>query len=406
MRWIALALLASLAAAIWWFDAPWPTRSVQWDQRYAAAADRADCEAELALIRVGIEADYPPAATALGELAERNACGYRSGQFDFEEEDASGAMIPRNVIERLSISYAQANEQLRRDLNNGWFLRTRIMAWLDRDTDSPNGNPHAALLDVVQACSDQLMAYDASPHWAALEATLRDAPLDPHRTSAEHNRRRLVCREVLYAASLTLRAASDQSLRIRGVLMQSQAADWGQSQAIAECLDFIPPPAETLRDPQFEPVLYCPSFGPHVPDWVALGYPAARTAWLDSLEPYHWPGESDAAFFAATPVWVAIHATIANHSVREAALSQLPQECEQVVNEVAARVERLQNAELPSAGIQYDEGIRQAWQCEPESLRAMAQFDAYYPPESFPAVSERWDWTFAPAGEDAPAAAR
>ncbi len=403
MRWIALALLASLAAAIWWFDAPWPARSAQWDQRYAEAAGREDCDDQLALIRVGVEADYPPAVAALGELAERNACGYRAGQFDYEESDNYPTrMVHRNRIERALADYAFSADQQRHDLNNGWLLRNRVMAWLDARATSPDASPHAALLHIAEACSDQLMVYSYSPHWAALEASLQANPLDPHWTAAERYRRRLACREVLYQASIPLRAADNRSLREFGRSMHSQAADWGQPQAISDCLDFSPPPARAWREPGFEAALYCPRHETRVPRWVVLGYPAARTAWLDSLDPGDWADDFDSWHSNATPVWVAIHATIGHHPIRETALSFLPPECAQIVNEVAARVERLQTAQSPLAGIRYDEDVLQAWHCEPASLQAHGAFDTYYVEEGFPLSVERWSSAFAPAAPDGP----
>tara|TARA_R110000868_G_scaffold193059_4_gene437726 strand:+ start:2063 stop:3265 length:1203 start_codon:yes stop_codon:yes gene_type:complete len=391
MRWIAFTLLACLAAALWWLDDPWPERSVAWDQRYGEAAGREDCAGQLALIRVGIEAHYPPAASALGELAVRNACGYQAGQFSFEDQDVNtGEPVMRDWLERRLRGYAGSTSILRHDLNNGWFLRNQVMAWFETRSQAASSAPHAALLHLVRSCADLLLPYSASPHWAALENALQAARPDSHQTATEIFQHSRACREIEYQTSVTLRQAESASLRERGRLMHSVAASDGHPQAIAECLALPPLSEDAGRQADIEPAVYCRLDAWQMRHWARLGNAAARTAWLDSVDLGAWADGGDGGWDAPTPVWVAIHATIGDHPIREAALSSLPAGCAQIVDAAAARLERLQTAQAPLPGLEYDEQLREVWPCEPAALRAVASFEAYYPEEGIPAFTEQW----------------
>ncbi|WP_417482078.1 hypothetical protein [Maricaulis sp.] len=401
MRWIALALLVSLAAAIWWFDAPWPTRSVHWDQRYAAAAARADCGEELALIRVGIEADYPPAATALGELAERNACGYRTGQFDYQAEGWDGQPVQGNQIDWLLSSYAQSTGPLRSDLHNGWFLRTRGMAWLDAVTRSEAASPHRALLRVASECADHLLDSSYATHWAALESSMQDNQPDPHRTAQAVYRQQQICREVFYESALVLRTSPSWQTREAGRFLHADALYLGYPQAIADCMDFVPAPPGTDELTSIEPVIHCPNLEPgQLLDWAGRGDAGARARWLETLDTRAWETGQYSGYDIPSPLWVAIHATIADHPIREIALTHLRDDCADTVDIIAERVRRLQSAQSPATGPVIDQVIRDAWLCEPDDIRAHHTFENYYPNEAFPPHHERWTAVLDPASPD------
>lgn len=399
MRWIAFILLTSLAVAIWWLDTPWPERSVQWDQRYHDAADRQDCADQLALIRVGVEADYPPAIIALGVLADRNACGYQAGQFDFTDEDLSGQVVHRDRIDLALRDYAESMRQLRYELNNGWFLRMQAMAWLAMPTADSADNSHAALLRLAHGCADQLPGYSYTTHWTELEDSLRAAHPDHHQTANAIREHRLACREVLYRASISLRAAGNRSLRERGLWMHHLSAEWGQPQAIAECLDLGGrPDARDMEASDPEP--YCDQGEPQLRGWVILGDVRAREHWLDAADLSGWNDGAVPFSDAPSPLWVAVHAAIGGHPVRVAAQSYLPAGCDATVDELAARVSRQQSAQLASLVPMGDEVIRQAWSCEPEALKAVVSADNYFAPELFPRDQMRWSPLFAPANSD------
>lgn len=401
MRWIALALLAGLAAAIWWFGDPWPTRSVQWDTRYADAANRAACNEQVALIRVGIEADYPPAAAALGELAERNACGYRAGQFDYEDEDYAGRAVQRNWIEQLLSSYTQSTESHHRYLNNGWFLRGQVIGWFAAASGRPGESPHEVLRSVARRCADHLLDSSYATHWVALEDSMQDEDADPHATANAIYQQQLACREIIYQASVNLRAATSWSLRERGRSLQTEALYLGHPQAIAECMDFVLPSDSDYDDPHFEQPLYCPfDEGQQLRDWTGRGDGGARARWLASVDTDLWADGSYSSYNAASPLWVAIHATIAGHPIRNAALDYLSADCMNLVDEIAVRVQQSQDAPSPSSGPVIDEIIRDAWRCEPEAIRDSLPFENYYPNEAFSPYHERWTSIFDPAHPD------